>query len=236
MAKKRTTKKRTPKAAKAKAKTEVRSQSGSTKSKAINAGKLPVPEGLSIAETWVHIFSKNEKAKLTDVQISALIKKAFPDREPRSFTRPQQPRNNYNGGKLRCQEAAPKREAHAFNKKGEKVKVLGRVGEDTYKEIPLSEVGKPKGKPEAKAAGGKRGGKTKASGRRKTSTSGGSAKGSSKTSKAKAQDKPSASGKSSGKPKSKPSPKKRGSAKPKPKVKKPADVDPAGPEEVPFSV
>jgi len=56
--------------------------------------------GLGVIQTWIKLFQDNAKAKLTDEQISAQIKKNFPGRESAIFDHPGTVRTRYNVGLL----------------------------------------------------------------------------------------------------------------------------------------
>ena len=70
------------------------------------AAKAPAPvgatSGVSVSETWIRMFEKNEQVeepdRLTDAQISEHMKTEFPDVDVKVFDRVEIARNKYNRG------------------------------------------------------------------------------------------------------------------------------------------
>lgn len=77
--------------------------------------------GLGVAETWVHLFSQNEKVakakRMTDEQITAFLLKEFPGKESKVFSAVSTVRSRYNRGILSKGEL-PKAPSHAYDEDG----------------------------------------------------------------------------------------------------------------------
>lgn len=93
--------------------------------------------GLSIRDTWKHLFQENEKAakgsKKTDEQLQQFMRDEFPGRTGHNFTSPggvQAVRNYYNAGNFDKGEI-PEVPSQKYNEEGEAVTSRGK---------PLSQV------------------------------------------------------------------------------------------------
>jgi hypothetical protein len=101
-----------------------------TKKEGPGRGLVGRTSGLKVAAFWGQLMKTNFKERLNDEQLCKAMNKEFPpgDGEAYDVADVKAHRNLYNKGKLRFQEAAPKKPLHEFDKKKNALPLWGTRG------------------------------------------------------------------------------------------------------------
>lgn len=108
--------------------------------KAVEAKKskcIGITLGLSVYDTWVSVFQKNETAHKTDEEITAFMLSEFPDHQIKSFYNVHACRGYYNQGRF-TKGVKPEIKSVRYNEAGQP------IGRGAVKPAPVAKISAPK--------------------------------------------------------------------------------------------